>query len=104
MKYQVLGPRILLRVRKTEETYENSSIVVAEAFRETETTAKTVAEVEEIGPTALTDEDYGLKGANVQKGDKVHFQRYGAVRLKSIKEDKDEFWIINAKDLLCKEV
>lgn len=115
MSYQVLGPRILLKVNKIKEKdLENleredgtRSILIAPQTTKDDidikTTSQTLATVEQIGSEALTNPDYGLPNVDLKVGDKVHFQKYGAVRL-DIKKHKDhEFWVINAKDLLVKE-
>src|ERR1700757_4460016 len=104
MKYQVLGPRILLKVQKMSQYYPGTQIVMAQQDTDKETALQTIGHIEEIGPQALSNEDYGLPGANLRVGDRVHFQRYGAQRLKSKEGDENEYWVINAKDLLCKEV
>ncbi len=65
----------------------------------TKVATQTKAEVADIGL-----EVHDLRGfRDLKKGDKVHFQRYGAVRLNSEKEDTIEYWVVNGKDLLVIE-
>ena len=103
MKYKVLGPRILLKVQKMSTYYPGTHILIAEGDKDRETSSQTEAVIEQLGMDALTNTDYGLVGANIKPGDKVHFSRHWAVRLKSMETEEIEYWIINAKDLLCVE-
>ena len=100
MKYKVLGPRVLLKVKKMDDKFENSMIARPDQMIDQDTAFQTVGVVADIGPT-VTKEYEGFN--DLRKGDLVHFQRYGAQRLGSKKEDEHEFWIINGKDILCIE-
>ena len=104
MKYQVLGSRVLLKVKKYSEKkdnkYEGTSILMAENVVETETTAQTIAEVVQLGSEAYKRDKYENKP---KVGDRVHFQRYGAIRLNTKDSDDYEMWVINDKDVLCIE-
>lgn len=88
-----------------KETYTpGGSIVIPEYKRDDETAHQTKAVIDQIGPNALTDPDRGLPNSNLKVGDTVIFQRYGAERIKSTDEDVEEYWVINAKDLLVQEL
>lgn len=114
MKYKVLGPRILVKVKKfSKEEFlakkkyiEGSSLIQAPSIKdqddalEMEITSQTMGEVVEIGPTAKTE----YKGFDDLKiGDIVHFQRYGAVRVGVKDHNEMEHWILCGKDVLCIE-
>lgn len=106
MKYQVLGPRILIEVKKLhkQETFKDSKILMPEELREQEHTAQTIGVVKQIGNTAYKNiYDGSQEDKWCNEGDTVHFQRYGAVRLASKKEEDKEYWIVNDRDLLCIE-
>lgn len=114
--YKILGPRVLLKVTKmTFEEYmkenalvEGSSIIQTantktkeqhEDDYQTKVATQTKAEIEDIGEGVQEIPGFEL----LKKGDKVHFQRYGAVRLNSDKQDTVEYWVVNGKDLLVIE-
>ncbi len=100
MKYKVLGPRVLLKMKKSTDTYEGYSIAMAEDQVQKETRFQTIGIVEQVGPTVKDYEGF----ADLKVGDKVVFLRYGAQTLPTKKEDEYEYWIINGKDILCIEV
>lgn len=108
MKYKVLGPRVLIKVKKYEEKndskFEGTSILMPEQLVETETTTQTTGEVVQLGRPLFKEEGPQYEwNLELKEGDKVHFQRYGAQRI-NIKQHKDfEYWIINVKDLLVQE-
>ena len=105
MKYQVLGPRVLLKVPKIAKHYPGSMIELPMNQIDQMTAQQTVGEIVQIGPDAFTNADFGLLDADLTIGDKVHFQRYGSTRLNSNNPDAtEEFWVINCRDLLCIEV
>ena len=113
MKYEVTGPRILVKVKKFKakdlETFEGSFIVRADAMNEEaqlrETTNQTAGEVVALGQTAYIKSSLNPEGlAWCKVGDSVHFSRYGAIRLGvSHKDDEIEHWVIMDKDVLAIE-
>lgn len=109
MKLTVVGPRLLVKVKnysvKREQTYEGSSILMAETHKEQETTSQTIGEVVQLGNMAYSRKDSGCDGTPwVKVGDTVHFSRYGAMRINT-KNDDDEFeyWVLMDKDILVIE-
>lgn len=100
MSLTIVGPRILLKVPKftnKNKKYEGSSLYMPEEFLDKETQYQTVGVVDQIGP-AVTKTYEGFDDLKI--GDRIHFQRYGAARVK-LKEAEDfEYWIINGKDVL----
>ncbi len=111
MKYNVQGPRLLVRVKKFKredlETYEGSFFLKANVSTDDashETTAQSAGEVMQLGATAYKRKDAGCDGTAWCKiGDKVHFSRYGAQRIGVKESDEFEFWILNDKDVLAVE-
>lgn len=102
MKYKVVGPRILLKVKKLKETFSEGGRIVRpdEDKTQQDTLMQTKAIVEQIG-SGVTDTYAGMEDLKV--GDTVHFQRYGAFVLGSDKEDEYAHWVLNGKDVLCIE-
>jgi hypothetical protein len=112
MKYKVKGPRVLIEVKKFKkkdiEKFEGSMLYRADAESEdaqiSETTGQCIGTVMELGSTAYKRKDSGCDGtAWCGIGDKVHFARYGAIRLAGDKEAEVEHWVINDKDVLVVE-
>lgn len=106
LKYKVLGRRVLLRVKKfkKDQTFEGSNLLMPDELLETETTTQTIGEVVGLGELAFLNDDgsqLGGQPAPIKIGDKVHFQRYGAVRLNPKKHVDEEFWIVEDKDLFA---
>ena len=99
MKYSVLGPRLLLKVQKfgKEQTFKDSAIIMTSSTSAQETISQTRGEVVEIGST-LNQEYEGFEALKV--GDRIAFQRYGAVRV-GVDEEEVEHWVINGRDALC---
>lgn len=92
MKYQVLGPRILIKVKRKQGVFIMS---------EGDIMSQTIGEVVQLGNEAYQKTD-GIPWIKI--GDSVHFQRYGAVRLASSDSDAaEEYWVINDKDILVIE-
>lgn len=82
-----------------DQTFKGSSLVMPEQMLESETVSQTIGEVIELGSTAYNRGELSKPWCKV--GDKVHFQRYGAVRLAAKEEHPDtEFWVINDVDVL----
>lgn len=108
MKFRVVGPRILLKVPnldKKDQTYQGTSILMAEHVREKETTFQTVGEVVQLGSTAFKRKDAYCDGVEQCKvGDKVHFSRYGAIRLMDEQDQEFEYWVLMDKDILALEL
>ncbi len=108
MKYKALGDNVLIEVEKINKNIKKadgtaSILVIADTSSERETTSQTVGKLVGIGPLAFRFDD-GTPHASLESvkiGDKVHFQRYGAIRLHSQKEDDVEYWVINDKGLLA---
>ena len=111
MKYKVLGPRILVKVKKFRkkdiEQFEGSILYRADVSSDTamsETTNQCVGQVVELGTTAYKRKDSGCDGTNwVEVGQTIHFSRYGAIRLASEEDDEFEFWVLMDKDPLVIE-
>lgn len=101
MKHTVLGPRVLLKIKKAGDTYEGSIIARPENLEDMDTATKTEGEVVQISPEAYKRTESEIPWVKV--GDWVHFTRYGAVRLKTTKAETHEYWVINDKDILTIE-
>ena len=109
--YKVLNDCVLVKVDRIPEgkdkTYEGTMIVMAETNKEKETKSQTVGIIADIGPLVCIFDDGSPReaGKHFAVGDKVHFQRYGAICLGAKSKEADhEYWVIKAKDLLVKEV
>jgi co-chaperonin GroES (HSP10) len=107
MKFKVVGPRILLKVKKysknKDQTFEGSMIVMPETQTDLETVNQCVGEVVELGDMAYKRDDAFCNNKPwVKIGDKIHFCRHGAMRLHSKDEDL-EYWVIMDKDILVIE-
>lgn len=111
MKYNVQGPRLLVRVKKFKredlETFEGSIFLKANVSTDDaahETTAQSAGEVMQLGSTAYKRKDAGCDGTPwVKVGDKIHFSRYGAQRIGVKDSEEFEFWILQDKDVLAVE-
>jgi co-chaperonin GroES (HSP10) len=101
MKHTVLGRRVLLKIEKAGSTYEGSIIARPENKEDMDTAIKTIGEVVQLGSEAYKRTETGEPWVKV--GDKVHFARYGAVRLATTKEETHEYWVINDIDILTIE-
>lgn len=112
MKYQVLGRRVLVKIRKFKKEdvkhVEGSKLILAPEKTEDDidhkTSTQTLGEVVGLGELAFLNDDgtpLGGQPCPVKIGDKVHFQRYGAVRLNFREKGKDEFWVVEDKDLFA---
>lgn len=112
MKYRVLGRRVLLKVKKFKKEelqhVEGSSLILAPEKTnddvDSHTATQTVGEIIGLGELAFLNDDgsqLGDQPAPVKLGDKVHFQRYGAVRLNFKEKDADEYWVVEDKDLFA---
>lgn len=76
---------------------------MAETTTAQETVNQTVGEVVELGNMAYKREDAFCNGSDwVKVGDRIHFCRYGAMRLAHPDEDF-EYWVIMDKDILVIE-
>jgi len=115
MKYKVLGRRVLLKVKrfKKEELkhVEGSSLILApdktHDDADLHTATQTVGEIIGLGELAYLNDDGSLLGGQerpVKLGDKVHFQRYGAVRLNFKEKEVDEYWVVEDKDLFAVDI
>lgn len=108
MHYKVLGRRVLLKVVKFKKDakYAGTSILMPEDKADDETATQTTGEIVGLGEAAwLNDDGTHLAGQPipVKIGDKVHFQRYGAVRLNAKKHVDEEYWVVEDKDLFAIE-
>lgn len=116
MKYTVVGPRLLVKVKKFKkediETFEGSIIHRADVTTDnaaSETTNQCVGEVVQLGDMAYKRKDSGCDGTPwVQVGDQVHFSRYGAMRIGAKTKEAEakadfEFWVLMDKDILLIE-
>ncbi len=114
MKYKVLGRRVLLKVKKFNKEdaqvkhVEGSSLILAPEKTKDEvdshTATQTIGEIVGLGELAFLNDDgsqLGNQPSPVKIGDKVHFQRYGAIRLNFKDKDADEFWVVEDKDLFA---
>lgn len=104
MKYRVLGRRVLLKVIKynKETKIEGSMLYMPETESDAYTATQTIGEVVGLGELAFLNDDgskLGNQEAPVKLGDKVHFQRYGAVRLNPKLHKDEEYWVIEDKDM-----
>lgn len=97
MKYRVLGPRVLIKVKKVSDKYENSIIARPQNTEEADTISQTRGEVVGIGSEAYLRTV--TKVPWVKVGDKVVFQRYGALRVGTKDSPDYEYWVINDIDL-----
>lgn len=115
MKYQVLGPRVLLKIKKIrmkeflekKKYIEGSTLIEApevdnrkEAL-ELDIVTQTSGEVVGLGNEAFKKTETGVPW--VQIGDQVRFMRYGAQRVSPEDDEDFEYWVINDKDILAKE-
>lgn len=101
MTLKVVGPRLLVKVKKTQEK-SKGGIILTEAVREQETAWQTEGEVMALGNTAFVRKDGFCNGDPWCKiGDIVTFSRYGAVRTKTEDTDDFELWILMDKDILA---
>lgn len=108
MKLKVVGPRVLVKVKKysskKDNTFEGSSIVMPEDLVQQETVNQTVGEIVQLGDMAWNRKDWGCDGTPWAKvGDKVHFSRYGAMRINTKDDDEWEHWVLTDKDVLVIE-
>ena len=111
MKIKVVGPRILVQVKKFKEedikTFEDSIILKADTGKEQqnyEAVNQTIGEVVQLGNMAYKRKDAGCDGTSwVKVGDKVHFSRHGAQRIGTKDDDDFEHWILMDKDILAIE-
>jgi co-chaperonin GroES (HSP10) len=98
---KVLGPRILVKVKKIEEK-SAGGIILTEEFREKETAWQTDGEVVQLGNMAYNRKSADCDGTPwCRVGDIVTFSRYGAVRTKTKDTDSYELWILMDKDVLA---
>lgn len=120
MTYKVLGRRVLLKVKKFKKEdvkadlkyIEGSSLILApekdklDDELDLKITGQTLGEIVAFGESAwLNDDGSRLAGKErpVEIGEKVHFQRYGAIRLNPKKHLDEEFWVVEDKDLFAVE-
>jgi co-chaperonin GroES (HSP10) len=76
------GWKILCGVPEVAETYEDSTIVRAEAFRKSEEHATSVLFVLKVGPQAYADKEKFPTGAWCKEGDFVMVRNYSGTRFK----------------------
>lgn len=102
MKYRVLGPRVLLKVKKVkkDQTFEGLSILMPETMAAMEDINQCVGVVIELGEKAFKRTDAFCNGESpIKIGDKVHFFQYGAMRIGNPNEDEDQLWAVMDKDI-----
>jgi len=101
MTLRVVGPRLLVKVKKVEEK-SSGGIILTEQFREQETSWQTEGEVVGMGNMAYNRKTADCDGTPWCKvGDTVTFSRYGAVRTKTEDTAEHELWILMDKDVLA---
>lgn len=108
MNLKVCGPRLLVKVHRFSEnkdnTYEGTSILMAEQVKTQETTSQSIGEVVQLGDMAYQRKDAGCDGTPwVKVGDTVHFSRYGAMRINIKSSEEHEYWVLMDKDILVIE-
>jgi co-chaperonin GroES (HSP10) len=92
------GYKVLCIVPDVSDTFENSALIKADAFRKTEEHATTVLFVLKVGPDAYGDKAKFPSGAWCKPGDFVLVRTYSGTRMKIYGK---EFRVINDDQVEC---
>jgi co-chaperonin GroES (HSP10) len=108
MSLQVVGNRVLVRVKKysvkKDSTFEGTSILMPEDKSDWETANQTIGEIVQVGNDAYKSKSLCPSGEPwVKPGDKIHFSRYGAMRINTKSSEDYEYWVLMDRDILVIE-
>ena len=92
------GYKVLCIVPDVSDTFENSALIKADAFRKPEEHATTVLFVLKVGPDAYGDKTKFPSGAWCKPGDFVLVRTYSGTRMKIYGK---EFRVINDDQVEC---